>query len=371
MYVYMGINIGIFVTSIFFENIFFKIKMSRDYSRLAYYFWSITLLVLSAFRYGIGNDYFTYYEAYTHFSDVGTTTNLLIWFIHLLFELNLPYQIAIIISSCSFLLPIMYLIYKLNYRYKLFSLGILLGFEFYIYSYNVFRQYMATGLMLLFIYKWAETHRKRLLLALVIPIAIHPSSIIAIIIYYLLQKIKVKFSTLQKWSYVGITSFLLVPDNIAGQIISIMMRIFNNTIYSNYVYSSDSSFMERIYNQSMEFLPKVLIIPMLLILPYVYRNTINNKSGKQYTLLIKVYYTYFLAMSLKFGSEIVSRFLMYFSLLGVLVIPMMAESLQYTSKRRLIRRGLFLLVIILSIYTQIKVMQVNGCQAYPYQSILW
>ena len=377
MYVYLISNSFIFITSIICENIFCIFKGAAKFSSFFYKFWCFILLFLSAFRYGIGTDYNVYYNEYLHALNGSINFNLVSYIIKLLRLCNLPFQIIIIACSCSFLLPIFYLTYKLCYNYKLFSLGVLMGLSYYVYSYNIFRQCAAIGLMLFFLFRWVYTSKNRYIFALIIPILIHPSSLIALVFYYLISKMHFKYRTLKALSCAGILVFLFVPESIGSLFVKNFIQLFTNTIYGGYATSQDINFLARIYNQNMEFVPKILIIPFLIALPIMlnrlnysnkilvhYRDKSHLINVQEYFL--KMYFCYFMVMSLKIGSEIVSRFLMYFSIVSIWAIPMLLESRDIN---KWIKRMIAIFIIAVSIYYHVLWLKGNGCEAYPYQNI--
>lgn len=374
MYLYLILNIGVFIASLMTEGVFVKIKINKKFTDIFYYIWCCILVILSAFRFGIGTDYYTYLNIYDNALSGEFDFNLFVCIIKLLRQMNLPFQIIIIIASCLFLIPIMYLIYKINYNYKFFSLGILIGFSYYVYSYNVFRQYSSIGLMLLFFYMYYKSNMKKWLALMILPILIHPSSAIPIILYLIISKVKFRYRFIRIVSILFLVLFFIIPQSFATQIVKLLMGLFAQGMYSGYATTQDAKFQLRIYYQSMEFIPKVLIIPSLIVLPTLIafydkegKNTINQ-------VLAKVYFVYFLIMSFKFGSEIVSRFLTYFSILGIFVIPQAFTYVDLTSHsaisvKRWIVRLCGVIIIAISVYYQIKWMNANACAAYPYASI--
>lgn len=347
------------------------------YSTLLYKFWCVVLLVMSAFRYGIGTDYQVYYNNYLSAMDGSVDLNLIAYIIRFLRICHLPYQLIIIVCSCLFLLPIFYLSYKICYNYKIFSIGVLMGFSYYVYSYNIFRQYAAIGLMVFFLYKWVYTSKTRYFFALILPITIHPSALLALLCYFLIFIINFNYKSLRKLSYIGIVIFLFVPSNLGDLIIRNVIQLFRNTIYGGYATSQDVNFLARIYNQDMEFIPKVLLTPFLIILPIMLNHIDDgNKASLNYwnrtklistqEFFLKMYFCYFMVMSLKIGSEIVSRFLMYFSIVSIWAIPMVLEN---RSINKWVKRIIALFVIAISLYYHVVWLNGNGCEAYPYQSI--
>jgi hypothetical protein len=130
----------------------------------------------------------------------------------------------------------------------------------------------------------------------------------------------------------------------------------------------------------MAFIPKMLIIPALIALPLIqnqvnYRlkaTTINDETYLELTgqkLFIKVYFAYFMLMSLKIGSEIVTRFLMFFSIVEIFVIPFAFTYIENKGWNRWLKRALVLFIIFVSVYYHITWLNGNGCEAYPYQSV--
>lgn len=377
MYVYLTLNSLVFLSSIICENVFCVFKGASKFSSFFYKFWCFILLFLSAFRYGIGTDYFVYYDNYLQAINSSIDFNLVSYIIRFLRSSNLPFQIIIIACSCSFLLPIFYLTYKLCYHYKLFSLGVLLGLSYYVYSYNIFRQFAAIGLMLLFLYRWVYTSKNKYIFALIIPILIHPSSLVALVFYYLISKMQFKYQTLKALSYLGIFVFLFVPESLGSLFVKKFIQLFTNTIYGGYATSQDTNFLARIYNQSMEFVPKMLIIPFLIALPIMLnRLNYSTRIQAQYTnksrlinvqeYFLKMYFCYFMVMSLKIGSEMVSRFLMYFSIVGIWTIPMLLES---KGINKWLKSVIAVFIVAVSIYYHVIWLNGNGCGAYPYQNI--
>lgn len=374
MYLYLVFNVGVFISSLLTEGVFVKIKISKRFTDVIYYMWCCVLLLFSAFRFGIGTDYYTYLNIYDNALTTEFDFNLFVCIIKFLRQMNMPFQIIIILASCLFLIPMMYLVYKINYEYKFFSLGILIGFSYYVYSYNVFRQYSAIGLLLLFFFFYYKTNRKLWLVTMIFPVLIHPSSGVAVALYWLINKVKISYKSLGNISAFFIIVFLVIPQSVATQIVKFLISTFATGIYSGYATTQDAKFLMRIYYQSMEFIPKVLIIPCLLMLPRLICLYENDKEKIFEQVLAKIYYFYFLIMSFKFGSEIVSRFLTYFAIVGVFVIPQMFIYVDLNSRSSIsLKRWLVRLcgatIILVSIYYQIKWMNGNACAAYPYVSI--
>ena len=306
MYLYLIFNVGVFISSLMTEGVFIKIKISKRFTDIFYYMWCCVLLFFSAFRYGIGTDYYTYLNIYDNALTEEFDFNLFVYIIKFLRQMNLPFQIIIIVASCLFLIPMMYLIYKINYQYKFFSLGILIGFSYYVYSYNIFRQYSAIGLLLLFFYFYYQTNKKIWLVTMILPILIHPSSVVPIVLYWIVNKTKFGYKKLRNISLLFIVLFMVIPQSVATQIVKCVMGTFATGIYSAYATTQDASFLVRIYYQSMEFIPKVLIIPCLLMLPKLICSYENDEEKIFNQVLAKIYFFYFLLMAFKFGSEIVS-----------------------------------------------------------------
>ena len=367
------------ITSLLCENVFARFKIKNKHKRAIYFIWCIVLVLLSSARLNIGTDYNVYYGEFQYGTEVHTT-NLFCWFMHLMSRVNVPFQAVIISASCVFLIPIVYINCKICDEYKFLGLSILVGFSFYVYSFNIFRQFAAIGIMLYGFYEAAIGYKKKCYISLILCIMIHPTTVIAVVVYALLDRLKFKVKTLRLFSIIGIAIFAVFPQSNTENLVRLILSVFENTMYGGFSNISDLSYLQRIYSQALELIPKLLIVPALISLPIMYgaiQNDIlieqENYKREQLSFLqlcVKVCLLYFVAISFKFGSEMISRALLFFSIVEIFVIPLSFKYVSNSGMRKIFKYAFAVLIIALCLYTQYRWMLANGCEAYPYQWVL-
>lgn len=410
MYVYLLLNIAAFALAFLFERRpYAEAKKEKQllFDR-SYFAFCGLLLLLSALRYGIAVDYDVYYLRYTNGYETGNPLTLFVWIFRLLRGLGFPYQTVIILCSAGFLIPVFYLIWKYIPEYRFSSLGILLGFMFYIQSYNIFRQFLAMGLFLYFVARYIATKKPLYLLLIVIPVLIHPILALALPVYAIALVWKPTRKSIRIIQIIAILIFFVVNNEMTEWIMRKVaaLTLGNIPAYAHYANSTDTEFLNSIYKQSMEFIPKVLYFPCMLLLPEMIiaqqnRKKKHNRVRKEKAwwipsdvdvpgYLVRVYFLYTVIMSFKLGSEITSRFLLFFSILGIFIVPIMFKQfflvfqmpvfghrifqhpflVRHPQWKVWLLRAFQIGVAAVCIYTQIRCIKQNACGAYPYSSII-
>lgn len=377
MFIYLIINIIIFIFALLFENTFFSIKDKKQISNIIYISVCCVLIVLSSCRYKIGVDYDVYYQRYISGYRDGSSLTIFKWLFKVFYFFNVPYQAIIIICSLLFLIPFFYLIYKYQNSYKFYAIGILMGFMYYINSYNIFRQYAAMGMLIGCAYLYSKKRKWRWLVGMFISVSIHPLISIALLIYLVMYIWKPSLKTIRLFQVIGFIAYFIITDQQSEQIVrGIASFIFLKIpTYSHYVLSPDQQFIRAVYTQSLEFIPKVMFIPCMILLPIGINTFYKHEQCKEKSLnrsyffywFTKIYFFYFFIMAFHFGSELVSRFLQFFSIIGVIVIP---ETFYHFGKNKILLSTFKLFIIVICIYTELRCINKMAVGAYPYQSIL-
>jgi len=184
--------IYIYESIIVFLLILLSRILSKDYSNksrlLSYFLYFIAgmfLWIINAFRYGVGTDFFNYYNSINQL-DIKNVKNFeYVFYFIKVFSKNIADNGQFFIALTAFL-TIFYLclaIYKLS-PYPEMSIMVFLGLGHYFSSFNVMRQYLAISLILYALSLFYSGKKKRSIFFLILPVFIHFSSIFFVVFLY-------------------------------------------------------------------------------------------------------------------------------------------------------------------------------------------
>lgn len=306
-------------------------------------FLGLLLLLLSAFRYSIGIDYFSY--AYI-FSSMPTNLVYAIQsplhgeigfkiLIYIFKILNLNFSVFIFVNSMVtmvlFLIPI-----KKFSPFPIISLTILYYIYYFIYINGAIRQGLAMSICFYAISTWSFNLKNiKLILAILLASTFHVSALVLLISLFLnkiINSTKLKnFSntSIMLWG-VGLT-FISLSLNFIGFSDFILTSIPFMSKYSQYL-TSQFNFVS--------ILSKLILFILVIIL---YKSK-NNKMNKIYQLYFLLYFIGSIIYFAFSNIPLMSRTLDYFTLFEILLIPALLNDL-ISYKERLINGLIYLLAI--------------------------
>lgn len=294
-------------------------------------FISSILIVVSCLRYGIGTDYFLYQRLFTG--------NTLIWEkvdARLLFKfsidffnrLHLPFQVFVSFFSFFSLFLLFKVIYKKS-KNPFLSIAIFMGSSLYSFSLSGFRQFAAIVLVLYSSYLYTRTtenskYNKFICLGIVIiAFSIHMTALPAAIIFYLVYLWKPSIKTVQ------ILCISAIPITVITRIgLGLVNKVFILIVTHSGYYSGYSNYLSnnmglRLLSKGISLYNLILLIPLLYFIFFMLFDYVKgNYHLSSFNLfIIKISLCCELFYSLNMSSEIINRFIMYFSISSLFLFP--------------------------------------------------
>ena len=317
---------------------------------------SYTLLILLAiFRYGVGDDYFTYM---TYFTESSTIDRYILFtssfepISYLLLSISRNFFFSPWLYFALFSCFTMLFIKKSAKVWKLPLAMVLLFYvlsSYYFMSFNQIRQALAMSVVLFSTKYILETQFLKYIMWIVIAAMIHNSAIVFVLIYPLVQVNLSKKSYLFIW--VGTIIFSSVVESF---MLTILSRVEGLSILH---YLQDSSFLVK---NNFAIL-KYIIPNIIFLISVIFIHKFKDKAQlalKLFALMI-FYYNIF------FGKNIFIRLGMYLDLFQVIFIPIFCLTLFKESSKRL---GLYLMAILLFIQLWITIFIMGGQGVVPYKT---
>jgi len=332
---------------------------------VALYFIAIFLIIVSAIRYGIGTDYLVYERAY-NYSDFENFDFLYKLTYKILKAFNLPYQAFIILTALISIGLITYLILKTKGINRIFSIVVFLGLNYYGMSFNMFRQFSSICIVMFAVYCYSQ---KKVIVAIslyIVAMGFHMSALLTFPVVIFLLFFKAERKSIIFLSTIAIVMFLVVPTSLTGNIVQYFL--IHSGRFSEYLNATDT-FALRTFNQGLSRTNTILFLPNIILIAKILcdKDYLNTKSVYiQYCL--KIMYMYILIISFKIGSEMIDRFLTYFSITCVWVYPVIENYLKYKYSKTLGNIYKLIIILICS-YTLIYQLNANVYQIVPYKTI--
>lgn len=331
-----------FITAFSLEII--RFKRIVNYHEFAAFVLVLILILLAAFRFGTGSDYFSYESIWQgirpmDFNNIWDTSyetlepgfRLLISALKLYTDND---RVFYFVMSFLAILPIWLGLRKISPNYIIFGLFIYYMIFYVPYVFNGMRQAIAMGLFIYSIKYIRNRNFLKVLLISIFAISFHFSGVI-ILISYLAYQIKIK----------PVTFFLtgISMSAIASKIVSIayIFQIFNFNLY----YLEEINVSTSIF----QLLTRIAIAVLMLATYYLFfvkKSKFNNEIvflGR----LINIYLIgLFVYIYFKDLNVFATRINMFFRVLEILIFPIILNNLSNKSNRGLV----FILVFFLGIY---------------------
>ena len=308
---------------------------------------SLPLMIISAIRYDVGQDYFGYVRIFRQASVGYRQPGLEIPYYELnrlidFFGGDYPWIFAI--CSIVFMLFVFLQIIE-DSPYPSLSVFLLVTELYYFASFNVMRQFVGCAI-LLFSIRYIKK-RELLLFGVCVATAccFHLSCLLFSFVYYIYGK------PLRKRTLVLIVVaviFLLVPLS------ELLLKIVSWTPYAHYI-GGRFDMEERGYTTLM-----VTIVQFLFIL-YYYDPKDKNLAFYSYLLVISLCLTFFIGKVV-----LIARYRWLFSLPSIIMLPIVLDKVKRTGDRIVIAIAM---VILYSLYFYYTVGINNSASVLPYQTI--
>lgn len=309
---------------------------------------SLPLLLISALRYGIGTDYFSYimlFNVYYKNGQRGSIEPLFYLLNRIFFMLRLNAECVISVCAIITICLVFYYIYKESIDIPM-SVFLFFGMNFYFASFNGVRQLLACSILLISIIALQENRFKTFLILVLIATGFHYTSIIFLVVI-LFVKIEITPKRVLFLSCVFL--FLLYFFN------DIIINLISLTNYEKYLISDGEGF------SIQAILGLIIQITILCFCSYCY---VDEKKYRFYygiqmlsvwCLLLGTYISY------------ADRIKWIFSIPSIVLIPLAVENFKRLENRRIVK---IIIVILFIIYVQIIVGLMGSHGVIPYRSLI-
>lgn len=305
MAIYFFVLAMIFVLAAF-SSIYKKKVVAYDYLII------IILTIFSGIRYYVGTDYELYYRLYNNIANVGpieaiSKNNVEIGYSYLnyitykLFE----NQYAIFITTSLIIISITILFIKRNSNNYMVSIVFYYCFSFFTNSMNIQRQYIATSCLLVATYFFKKNKILRTGICLLLAFLFHRTSIIILIAYLLIDRIKINYKTINMLLVIGICGAVSYSS-----IIQLIARfVVKYTLYEEKSYEAGIGSM----------LTVAIFLTICIITVILEKKNILKDDLKIYVKILILGIPFYI-VSLK--SFLIMRISMvYFGIYSIVIIP--------------------------------------------------
>ena len=336
--------------------------LSKDYSNksrlLSYFLYFIAgmfLWIISAFRYGVGTDFFNYYNSINQL-DIKNVKNFeYVFYFIKVFSKNIADNGQFFIALTAFL-TIFYLclaIYKLS-PYPEMSIMVFLGLGHYFSSFNVMRQYLAISLILYALSLFYSGKKKRSIFFLILPVFIHFSSIIFVVFFVLVNLIKKRKAIY--YLFIFLTIFISLLFYLQPNLFYKYIFILDYEVYLDSKYSVTGSNIIWV------------VIETCIFLFYCTFNYHSKSFYNENILYLSIPFSLLSIVFTFFGLQglIFNRIATYFNIFHIIFIPLTVENIRDTHLRRIV----YALILIVSFVGMILYLGRNLSEVVPYQIFL-
>lgn len=312
------------------------------------------LIVVTGFRYGIGQDYFyTYVPYFRRVCLGGGQDDMEIGF----YLINKIVSIftdnpapVFVICSVIFFTCVYFAILK-DSPSPAFSVFLLIGMSFFFVFMNAMRQMVAVSILMLSM-RFIERRRLVPFVVMVFLASTFHISALAFVITYLFPKLRINIPFMA----CAILGFFVLKNEIATGFISLIDR----TVYANYV----GSIFDTEETGSIVIAMNIVVLAFSLAVPKIY----HEEYGAKYNLYIWCQFAASLIAILSGALVLSQRIRWMFGLPAIVLIPMTASRIPDRKLRLLVQWAIALLYVI---YIAITIGMWNGNGVVPYATILF
>lgn len=312
---------------------------------------SLPLLLLAAFRYGIGTDYNEYVAIYNVWIPRfgRNTIEPIFYYLNkaIYFLAGDRYQWLFIITS------IIYFIFTFSAIYKMspspcYSIFLLFSMTYYLSFFNTTREHVGCAI-LLFSIVFLEKRNYKMFFALVVLASGFHYTCAIFALSYLFTKIKLSPKRVILWS----AAFVLSQ----GVILLLVRRFFSSSIrYSKYLYGSAGFNINNVLGVALQLF-------LLVVVLYFYKYFQNDKKYNIYLgLQMLSLWINILAMSM----TALARIKWVYSFPSIILVPYLLSGIENKRTKRIIS---ILICVIYIAYITIVVGVFHSFGVIPYKSI--
>ena len=311
----------------------------------------IPLFFLSAFRYGIGTDYFNYVEIYSLWVPRGARVSIEPLFFYLNKAVHYfagdNYQWLFVIFSFVYLLFTFVAIYRMSDSPTM-SIYLLVAMTFYLSFFNTSREHIGCSILLFSVYYAEKKDWKKFLILIAVATGFHYTCAIFLIIY-LFTRYKLKPQKIIIWTL----AFLALQ----GPIVFLLSRILaSSTRYSKYLVFSSG------YNIN-NILGVLIQIALLLFAVYLYK---YNPESTKYNIFLGIQMLAVWVNILSMTVPALARIKWLFSMPSIIFLPFLLKSIPNDSARKL---SAATVCIAYFVYATVMVGVLHSYGVIPYVSI--
>jgi hypothetical protein len=302
----------IYLTTVTFSFLeIFSNKINKR--RKIVFFIAVILAIIGGMRYGVGTDYFTYYDMFKNVDSFSEYQHFEIGFRGLVIILKQigfsPISFFTIFSFMS-LIPLSLGIIKSSY-YPLFSIFIYFNVFYPNYSFNAVGQAIPMGIFILLLDDIAERNLRKVIVWSIIASLFHYSGILILVAYFL-SKIKLNYLFYLFFTFVSVI-FIKFND----LYYSIFIRFLPELIVTKI------NFYSKVFNNEVNMIN--LMQRILILLPFLifYKILINTKKEK---IIFRIYFIGFIFYVLfSFQGMFATRVNMFFRILEIILFPIIIK----------------------------------------------
>lgn len=331
----------IFIMIIFFVSLNIgKIKIEK----CIFYSFVIIFFILSFFRWEVGTDWDSYYWYFNlgNLKEMNVIGEILFKYLN--------YYVYILTHNYTVLLFIMasliFIQYPILYKYSKNKLLTIL-FLYCMYLGNIFfvRQNIAVALIIVSLKYALEKKVVKFMVLVFLATLFHRSAIFCLIIYYIINYIKMNKENICIFLILMLLSFLLkeyillilikLLPNIYGERIALYIKLGEEVYIGN-------SFVTSTLKNILTFIQKLGLVSFVFI-GYKRLNKDLKKISKIYIFGVFLYY---LTFSIGMG---LMRIVVYFEVVQVIIFPSI-----YTTIKNKVIKMIFLIIIVLYCYFRMR-----------------
>ena len=294
------------------------------YSKLCLILIIVVLSLFSGLQYGVGTDFWDYKHMFDMAleglapDDIEKIFYMLNVFIRNFTDKSEVFFVitSIIINAC-----IVITIYNKSPNFML-SVFLYISMGFYITSFNILRQFMSVAIMFFIINCGQRTNALKILIAVLIGIGFHNTSIIVIflIVFFLFKNIDIR-KLIIIFIIISLASFIIEP------------LITNSLLTGKYEDYGDTNFFS--YGTSI-----IYVIEYFLILFFYYIYHENIKEDKKFYLFAICIGLIFITLG--YRGVLYNRMALSFNLYNTLLLPEILKNIDFPKEKRVLYYMIYL-----------------------------
>lgn len=291
-------------------------ELENNHSKFRNFFIFIALLALilvSGLRYGVGTDYFTYYEMYKYWvpkADITTTSDPgFIILCKLLYSISPNPQLMFLVTSIITNILIVVTLKRHSYDFP-FSMYLYVTTFTYYATFNGLRQSMSVAITFIGLKYLIERDWKKYFGIVLLASMFHQSSLIMIPVYFIVNH---KF--ISKKSLIIFTFFLGVLIFYNGFLNSLFIALQGSNYEGYKEVVSESGNGAHIFRFLVQLLPMIII--------FIFYKRIPNYESKEVNIIINLSFLGLLFMMLSLKHWLFARIATPFNMYYLLLIPML------------------------------------------------